>query len=103
MDEGVGILVEDIPVKQFAVIFLSVFIAEVGDKTQLATMLFATDSGVSKTGVFVAAAAALVLSTLVAVLAGGVVSRFVPESTLKIVAGVGFIAVGVWTLATAYR
>jgi putative Ca2+/H+ antiporter (TMEM165/GDT1 family) len=103
VDEGVGIFFEDIPVKQFAVIFLSVFIAEVGDKTQLATMLFATNSGGSKTGVFVAAAAALVLSTLVAVLAGGVVSRFVAESTLKIVAGVGFIAVGVWTLATAYR
>ena len=89
--------------KELVVIFMSVFIAEVGDKTQLATMLFATDSGVSKAGVFVAAAAALVLSTLVAVLAGGVVSRFVAESTLKVVAGLGFVAVGVWTLATAYK
>ena len=89
--------------KELVVIFMSVFIAEVGDKTQLATMLFATDSGVSKAGVFVAAAAALVLSTLVAVLAGGVVSRFVAESTLKVVAGFGFVAVGVWTLATAYK
>jgi len=90
-------------VKELVVIFMSVFIAEVGDKTQLATMLFATDSGVSKAGVFAAAAAALVLSTLVAVLVGGVVSRFVAESTLKVVAGLGFVAVGVWTLATAYR
>ena len=89
--------------KQLLVIFLSVFIAEVGDKTQLATMLFATDANISKTGVFLAAAAALVLSTLIAVLAGGVVSRLVPESTLKIVAGVGFVLVGIWTLATAYR
>ena len=103
MAEGVGLLVEEIPVKHLVVIFMSVFIAEVGDKTQLATMLFATDSNVSKTGVFAAAAAALVLSTLIAVLAGGLVSRFVAESTLKIVAGIGFIAVGVWTLATAYR
>ena len=103
MDEGVGVLPEVIVVKQLVVIFLSVFIAEVGDKTQLATMLFATDASVSKTGVFLAAAAALVLSTLVAVLAGGVVARFVPESTLKIAAGVGFVLVGIWTLATAYR
>ena len=103
MVEGVGVLREGIVVKQLLVIFLSVFIAEVGDKTQLATMLFATDAHISKTSVFLAAAAALVLSTLVAVLAGGVVSRLVPESTLKIVAGVGFVLVGIWTLATAYR
>jgi putative Ca2+/H+ antiporter (TMEM165/GDT1 family) len=90
-------------VKQLVVIFLSVFIAEVGDKTQLATMLFATDASVSKTGVFLAAASALVLSTLLAVVAGGAVSKVVPESTLKIAAGVGFVVVGVWTLATAYK
>ncbi|HET9219374.1 MAG TPA: TMEM165/GDT1 family protein [Terriglobia bacterium] len=89
--------------KQLLVIFLSVFIAEVGDKTQLATMLFATDASVSKTGVFLAAAAALVLSSLLAVLAGGAVARLVPESTLKIVAGAAFVLVGIWTLATAYR
>ena len=89
--------------KELVIIFISVFIAEVGDKTQLATMLYATDSRVGKGGVFVAAAAALVLSTVVAVLAGGFVSRFVAESTLKVVAGLGFIAVGVWTLVTAYR
>jgi len=82
---------------------MSVFLAEVGDKTQLATMLFATDSKVSKGGVFLAAAGALVASTLIAVMAGGVVSRFVAESTLKIVAGAGFILVGIWTLMTAYR
>jgi putative Ca2+/H+ antiporter (TMEM165/GDT1 family) len=103
VDEGSGILAEDIAVKQLVVIFMTVFIAEVGDKTQLATMLFATDSGVTRTGVFLAAAAALVLSTLLAVLAGGIVSKFVAESTLKVVAGVGFVIVGLWTLATAYR
>ena len=85
------------------IIFMSVFIAEVGDKTQLATMLFATDAKVSKTGVFLAAAGALVLSSLIAVLAGGIISRFVPESTLKVVAGVGFILVGIWTIASVYR
>jgi len=90
-------------VRELVVIFMSVFVAEIGDKTQLATMLFATDSNVTKGGVFLAAAGALVVSTLIAVVAGGVVSKFFGESTLKIAAGVGFILVGVWTLATAYR
>ena len=89
--------------KQLLVIFLSVFVAEVGDKTQLATMLFATDSRVSRTGVFFAASAALVVSTLLAVLVGNLISKVVGESTLKVGAGVGFILVGIWTLASAYR
>ena len=88
---------------QFFVIFTSVFLAEVGDKTQLATMLFATDQNVSKLGVFAAAAAALVTSTVVAVLAGEFVARFIPPSTLRVVAGLGFILVGIWTLFTAAR
>lgn len=89
--------------KELFVIFMSVFIAEVGDKTQLATVLFATDSRVSRTGVFFAASAGLVVSTLLAVLVGGLVTKFVGESNLKVAAGVGFILVGIWTLATAYR
>lgn len=90
--------------KQLLVIYISVFIAELGDKTQLATMLFATETTrTTKAGVFVAASAALVSTTLLAVLAGGIITRFVSESTLKIVAGIGFIIVGLWTLASASR
>jgi putative Ca2+/H+ antiporter (TMEM165/GDT1 family) len=89
--------------RQPIVIFVSVFLAEIGDKTQLATMLFATDTGVGKLGVFLSAASALVLSTLVAVLAGEWITRIVPPSTLKIAAGVGFILIGLWTVVTAAR
>ena len=89
--------------KELLVIFLSVFIAEVGDKTQLATILFATNSRVSRTGVFFAASAGLVVSTLLAVLLGNLVSKLAGETTLKVVAGVGFILVGIWTLVSAYR
>jgi putative Ca2+/H+ antiporter (TMEM165/GDT1 family) len=83
--------------KQLFVIFLSVFLAEMGDKTQLATMLFATDRNVGKAGVFFAAAAALVASTLIAVVAGEIITGLMPPGTLKRLAGLGFIAVGVWT------
>lgn len=79
-------------------IFLSIFLAELGDKTQLATLLFATDQNLSRLGVFVAASAALVLSSLLAVLVGGQISRLVPPATLQIIAGVGFILIGVWML-----
>lgn len=89
--------------KELLVIFMSIFIAEVGDKTQLAAMLYATDSRVGRAGVFFAASAALIVSTLLAVLVGGLVSKFVGEATLKVAAGVGFILVGIWTLVSAYR
>jgi putative Ca2+/H+ antiporter (TMEM165/GDT1 family) len=84
--------------KQLLVIFASVFLAEIGDKTQLATVLFATDKNIGRTAVFFAAAGALVASTLVAVLAGEALLRVVSPSTLKTAAGVGFILVGLWTL-----
>ena len=86
--------------KQLLVIFISVFIAEIGDKTQLATMLFATDGQVGKAGVFLAAGAALLASTLIAVLAGEMITRVVSPATLKTAAGVGFILVGLWTLVS---
>jgi len=82
-------------------IFLSVFLAELGDKTQLATVLFASEGGAGKWGVFAAAGSALVLSTLLAVVAGGWISRMIAPSTLKTIAGAGFILIGVWTLWNA--
>jgi putative Ca2+/H+ antiporter (TMEM165/GDT1 family) len=82
-------------------IFLTVFLAELGDKTQLATMLFATDTQVSKVGVFLAASGALVLSTLIAVLVGSQLSQYISPRMLKIMAGVGFIVIGTWVLWSA--
>ena len=80
------------------VIFGSVLLAELGDKTQVATMLYATNQAVRPLFVFLAASCALVLSTLLAVLFGSTVTRFVPASTLKLIAGIAFIGVGIWTV-----
>src|SRR6478736_3821258 len=74
-------------------IFITVFFAELGDKTQLATLLFAADSQVSRVGVFCASAGALVLSSLVAVLVGSQLSAFVSPKVLKLVAGIGFVII----------
>ena len=87
--------------KLLATVFASVFIAELGDKTQLATLLFSADQAVSKLAVFIAASAALVLATGIGVLAGGLVSQHVSPATLKYVAGAGFITIGAWTLLRA--
>jgi putative Ca2+/H+ antiporter (TMEM165/GDT1 family) len=78
-----------------------VFVAELGDKTQLATLLFAADRQVSKLTVFAAASAALILATGIGVLAGGVLSQYLGPTALKYVAGAGFIVIGVWTLLRA--
>jgi putative Ca2+/H+ antiporter (TMEM165/GDT1 family) len=79
-------------------IFVTVFLAELGDKTQLATLLFAADLHTSKLGVFAAASSALVLCTLLAVLVGGQLPFYISPRMLKLLAGIGFISVGIWTL-----
>jgi putative Ca2+/H+ antiporter (TMEM165/GDT1 family) len=84
--------------KALLVVFLSVFIAELGDKTQLATLLFATDRNLSRAAVFAAASAALVFSSLLAVLFGSQISRAISPSALRLVAGIGFIFIGTWML-----
>ena len=84
--------------KAFSTVFLTVFIAEIGDKTQLATMLFASEAKVSKWVIFAGSALALVLAAAIGVLVGAQLERFISPRTLKVVAGVGFIAIGLWTL-----
>jgi len=87
--------------KVLITVFSAVFIAELGDKTQLATMLFAADKEVSKWTVFLGASLALIVASGIGVLAGSAISQYVSEKQLSYVAGIGFIAIGAWTLAKA--
>ncbi len=87
--------------KVLLTVFITVFIAELGDKTQLATLLFAADREVSKLTVFVGASLALVLAAGMGVLAGGVIAHYVSEKYLHYAAGAGFIGIGIWALAKA--
>lgn len=87
--------------KIFLTIVGTVFIAELGDKTQLATMLFASDREVSKMTVFLAASVALILASAIGVLAGSMLSDFINEKYLHYLAGAGFIVIGAYTLVTA--
>ncbi len=88
-------------IKVLLTVFAAVFVAELGDKTQLATMLFAADKEVSKWTVFLGASLALVVASGLGVLAGGVISQYISEKYLHYIAGIGFVAIGVWTLLRA--
>lgn len=84
--------------KLFATIFASIFIAELADKTQLVTLLFAADREVSKWLVFAGSASALVVASAIGVLAGSLLSQVINVKFMSVVAGAGFILIGAWTL-----
>ncbi|MBT8048414.1 MAG: TMEM165/GDT1 family protein [Xanthomonadales bacterium] len=84
--------------KILGVVFITVFIAEMADKTQLVTLLFASDKDVSKWTVFFGSASALVLTSAIGVAAGSILSQAVNVKTMSIIAGTGFVLIGIWTL-----
>ncbi len=77
--------------------FGMVFLAELGDKTQLATMLMATQKK-SPLGVFFGASIALILASFIGVLLGNIMAKYLPPHLLKTGAGVGFIIMGIFLL-----
>jgi len=87
--------------KLFLTVFATVFFAELGDKTQIATILFAGNKDVNKLTVFIGASLALILTSAIGVLVGSTLSDFVNGKYLSYIAGVGFILVGIWTIFKA--
>ncbi|MFC1859133.1 TMEM165/GDT1 family protein [Thermodesulfobacteriota bacterium] len=81
----------------FITTFGMIFLAELGDKTQLATFCFSADSE-SRLAVFLGSAGALVLTSLIAVVFGAALCRLVPANYIKTGAGALFIVLGVWML-----
>lgn len=86
-------------VRLFATVFSTILIAEFGDKTQLATLLYASDASHPRLTVFLAAVSALVLASALGVFAGSLISEFASHRLVRWVAGLGFMGVGVWVLA----
>ncbi len=87
----------------FLTIFITIFLAESGDKTQIATVLFAADDDRPKWLVFAAASAALIASSAAAVLLGAAADRYLTALPLKLLAGLGFIAIGGLLIAEHMR
>jgi len=90
-----------VDLKIFFTIFVTVFIAELGDKTQFATMLFATDKEVSRYTVFFAASAALIVASAIGVIAGSLLAEYINTKYLNYIAGIGFIFIGAFILYNA--
>jgi Ca2+/H+ antiporter, TMEM165/GDT1 family len=82
--------------------FLGIFLAELGDKTQLATLTFAA-GGQSKLSIFLGSALALVATSAIAVVGGEALSRVIPPKLLPRLAGVAFLAIGAWMLWSSRR
>ena len=89
--------------RDMAIMFVTIFLAELGDKTQVATFLFASERKVPPLYVFAAAASALIVGSAVAVFVGTTGGRYLQSVPLKLVAGLGFVAIGAWTLMEYFR
>jgi putative Ca2+/H+ antiporter (TMEM165/GDT1 family) len=87
-----------VKIKTMLPIFSSVFMAELGDKTQVATMLFMAGGAAGAAEVFAAAGAALLLSTFLAVMFGAAIGRLISPRALKAAAGSVFVLLGAYYL-----
>jgi putative Ca2+/H+ antiporter (TMEM165/GDT1 family) len=83
--------------KAMASVFAVVFLAELGDKTQLAILGLAAESK-SLVSVFLGAAAAMLLATVLAVVLGGALATYIPEKMIHMFAGGAFVLIGVLML-----
>ena len=84
--------------KLLATVFVTIFIAEIADKTQIATMLYASNAQHNKLVVYLGSALALCLASAIAVFAGSMLSQWINAKVLGKLAGIAFILVGIWTL-----
>lgn len=82
---------------------VTIFLAELGDKTQIATLLFAADRNNRPTVVFVASASALVLGSALSVGLGALARNWLDTIPLKLVAGIAFILIGLWSVFDYWR
>jgi putative Ca2+/H+ antiporter (TMEM165/GDT1 family) len=85
----------------YLMVFLITFLAEMGDKTQISTLLFSSNKEINRWGILAAASCALTMATFLAVVIGSELDRFVSARTIKVISGIGFIGIGIWTLLTA--
>lgn len=89
--------------QSFLTVFALIFVAELGDKTQIAALLFAANAQYQPYSVFLAASLALVASTAIAVSLGATAERYLAEIPLKLIAGIGFVLVGIWSISEHFR
>ena len=74
--------------------FVTIFLAEIGDKTQLTTITLSSTTN-KPLAVFVGSSIALILATLLGALAGGSIANLIPDFLLKLLSGIVFLIIGI--------
>ena len=82
----------------FMTIFVTIFLSELGDKNQLATLVFAAQPGRSALVVFVAATTALCVSTFVAIAIGKAATQYIHRLPMGLISGIMFIMIGIFAI-----
>jgi putative Ca2+/H+ antiporter (TMEM165/GDT1 family) len=89
--------------RELLLMFATIFVAEFGDKTQFAMLLFAAEKKASPLLVFAASGAALLVSAALCTILGTLASRYLAAVPFKLIAGIGFMAIGALTLMQYFR
>ena len=82
--------------------FVTVFLAEIGDKTQLTTITLSSTTN-KPLAVFIGSSVALILATLLGALAGGSIANLIPAFLLKLLSGIVFLIIGIKLLAESRK
>ena len=82
----------------FFTTFVTIFLAEMGDKTQLTTITLSSTTN-KPLAVFIGSSIALILATLLGALAGGSIANLIPAFLLKLLSGIVFLIIGIKLLA----
>ena len=82
--------------------FFTVFLAEMGDKTQLTTITLSSTTN-KPLAVFIGSSIALILATLLGALAGGSIANLIPDFLLKLLSGIVFLIIGIKLLAESKK
>ncbi|MGH8442380.1 MAG: TMEM165/GDT1 family protein [Nevskiaceae bacterium] len=93
---------ENVDLKLAFSVFNIAFLTELGDRTNLAALVLSADHPSQRWAVFGGAVAALLLATLIGVLAGGWVAHYLPQQTVRLASGVVFVILGLWTISKAF-
>ena len=80
----------------YIIIFFTILFAEIGDPTQVATLLFSTDEDKNSYLIFISASLALMTSTAVAVFIGKLASEYLKIFPLELIASIGFVSIGLF-------
>ena len=82
--------------------FITIFLAEMGDKTQLTTITLSSTTN-KPVAVFMGSSIALILATLLGALAGGSIANLIPAFLLKLLSGIVFLLLGINLLAQSKK